>query len=227
MPCTVLLVDADHPLSQALAERLRAQGHRVVTHVRQAPGADAPAADVVAADLAAALPQIEAAHGPLDRIVFGLNGQAESFDSPADVDRTRAGLERALLELKAGAQLLTRRDDSQLWVLLPEDSMQYYLPVPAQPVRSRALMAAVKSMAKELFRLGVRVNALQVQPMAEQFDAPRWREAKEGLKAYALKFKPQPGPDVAALLQSLLALPRLALVGMVLPVGIGYPESNV
>jgi NAD(P)-dependent dehydrogenase (short-subunit alcohol dehydrogenase family) len=220
-PLNILLVDAQGALAQSLAAQLREAGHRVLTHGRDA------GAELAAEDLAAVLPGIEATHGALDRIVFCTRGEAEQFEAAADVERTLADLARTLGELKAAAQLLTRRDDSQLWVLLHEDSMQYYLPVPAQPVRSRALMAAVKSIAKELYRFGVRVNALQVQPCAEELAPAQWRAAKDGLKAFALKFKPQGSAEVAAFLQGLMVQPQLPLVGMVLPVGIGYPEANV
>lgn len=222
---TILLVDADHPLGAALAARLRDAGHRVLTHAREA--SDAHPVDWVAPAIAEDLAEAQRRYGEFDRVVFGLRGRAERFESPGDIAATHADLAGTLGELKAVAQMLTRRDESQIWVLLQEDSMQYYLPVPAQPVRSRALMAAVKSLAKELFRFGVRLNALQVQPLAEQLDAPLWKSARDGLKAYAMKFKPQTSGDVASMLRALIELPAIPLAGMVMPVGVGYPEANV
>lgn len=222
---TVLLIDADDPLGQSLAERLRDSGHRVLTHARTT-AANAPA-DLVGANVAAQLPFWDAAHGPFDRIVFGLRGGAERLDNPEDVVAVQEQLDLALGELKAAGQSLSRRDDSQIWVLLQEDSMGYYLPVSAQPMRSRALMGAVKSFAKELFRFGVKLNVLQVQPLAEQIEPATWKAARDGLKAYALKFKPQRGADVARMLAALIGLPAIPVAGMVLPVGIGYPEANV
>jgi NAD(P)-dependent dehydrogenase (short-subunit alcohol dehydrogenase family) len=222
---TILLLDADHALGAALVQSLREAGHRVLTHARQAHP-DHPV-DWVAAQPAAELAQAQLRFGDFDRVVFGLRSGAERIDSPDDVAALHADLACTLGELKTVSQLLTRRDESQIWVLLQEDSMQYYLPVASQPVRSRALMAAVKSLAKELFRFGVRLNALQVQPLAEQLEAPVWKAARDGLKAYALKFKPQTAGDVASMLRALIELPCIPLAGMVMPVGVGYPEANV
>jgi NAD(P)-dependent dehydrogenase (short-subunit alcohol dehydrogenase family) len=219
----VLLVDADEPLGFALAGELRATGHHVITHARNA---SAPT-DVHAGDLTTDLETVVAQHGPFDRVVFGLRSGSEQFEAPEDLLRAQHDLGRSLGELRAVAQMEGRREQGQVWQLLPEDSMQYYLDVPSQPVRSRALMAAVKSLAKEVFRFGVRINALQVQPLAEQLPASEWRAAREGLKAYALKFKPQPCIEVARLIHGLLAQPNLPLAGLVLPVGVGFPETNV
>ena len=105
--------------------------------------------------------------------------------------------------------------------------MRYYLPIASQPIRSRALIGAVKSLAKEIFSLGVRINALQVQPLVEQFDTTTWKHAKENLKAYAMKFKPQTSTSVAKLMRALLEIPQIPLAGMVIPIGIGFPESNL
>jgi hypothetical protein len=219
----VLLVDADEPLGQALATELRAFGHHVTTHARDA----ASPVDVHIGDLTERLDALAESHGPFDRVIFGLRPDREKFELPSDVRHACEYLGRSLGELRAVAQMLARGDDTQIWVLLPEDSMQYYLDVPSQPVRSRALTAAVKSLAKEVFGFGIRLNALQVQPLAEHASPAAWREAREGLRAYALKFKPQACADVARLLHSLLGQARLPLAGLVLPVGVGFPETNV
>lgn len=214
-PHTILLVDADQPLGHALAQRLRAAGQRVVTHARHEAEVDC-----VEPDLATGLAAIEARHGPIDRIVFGLAG-------PADIEPGCVELDQALGELRSAARLMARRDDSQIWVLLPDDGMPHYLPAAARPARSQALTTAIKAMAKELFRFGVRVNALQVQPLAEQLDAALWKPAKDGLKAYALRFKPQADAEVASLLHGFLALRRLPLAGLVLPAGVGCSAARV
>ena len=219
----ILVLDADHLFGKALASALSAAGHRVTTHAREASGA----AHLVCADISSRLAEYNATHGPFNHIVFGLRDFPESADDLAAILAIERDLATTLGELKACAQVLTRQDDSQLWVLLQEDSMQYYLPLQNQAMRSRALMAAVKSLAKEVFCFGIKVNALQIQPMEEQFDAGLWKQAKHGLKVYALKFKPQKSADVAQLLRSLIEMPRLPLAGMVVPVGVGFLEANI
>lgn len=219
----VLLVDADEPLGLTLARELRQAGHKVTTHARK-PGS---LTNIHAGDLTEVLGDLVASHGGFDRVVFGLRSATEHFETAADLVRCREDLGRSLGELRAVAQMLSREESGQIWQLLPEDSMQYYLNVPSQPVRSRALMAAVKSLAKEVFRFGVRVNVLQIQPLAEQVPEVAWREAREGLKAYALKFKPQPSAEVARFIHGFMVQSQLPLAGMVLPVGVGFPETNI
>lgn len=223
MEKNILILDADHHLCQALAVELHDAGHHVFKHARQY----AQGIDIVGEAVANSLPQWNEQYGPFNRIVFGLRDVTESVDSIAAILSVEQALSTMLGEIKACAQLLSRRDDSQLWILLQEDSMRYYLPIASQPIRSRALTAAIKSLAKEIFSLGVRINALQVQPLVEQFDATTWKSVKENLKAYALKFKPQTSASVAKLIRALLEVPQIPLAGMVIPIGIGFPESNL
>ncbi|MDH4274451.1 MAG: hypothetical protein OEW08_05395 [Gammaproteobacteria bacterium] len=219
----VLIIDADHSLGAALSKELTEAGHSVTTHARNAE----PGIDISGTDISSELSKWDAAYGPFERIVFGLQDGAEVAETPEDISRIQHELSRTLGEIKAGVQILSRREDGQVWVLLQEDSMQYYLPVAAQPMRSRALVGAIKSLAKEVFCFGVKLNALHVQPLAEQLDAALWKDARAHLKAFAIKFKPQKSIDVAKFLRALIELKGIPLAGMVLPVGIGYPENNV
>jgi len=219
----ILILDADHYLGTALSKVLFEAGHAVFTHARQASNS----VNFVCENISTALPEWNAAHGPFDHIVFGLRNISESADSFESIIHIEQDISLTLSELKACVQLLSRRDESQICVLLQEDSMQYYLPLPSQSMRSRALIAAVKSLAKEVFFFGIKLNAIQIRPLEEQFEATIWKNAREGLKAYALKFKPQKSVDVAQLIRALIEIPKIPLAGMVVPVGIGFPEANV
>lgn len=219
----VLVVDAIEPLALSLVAALRAAGHHVTTHARQ----DSDQADVHAHDLSTSLERIEQQFGPFNRIVFACLPARELIEEPADIWRKQAELSLALAELQAAARLLCRQELGQIWVLLPEDGMRHYLDVPAQPVRSRALMAAVKSLAKEVHSLGLRINALQIQTLAEQVAPEAWPPARPWLKAYALRFKPLPCAHVARFILALLTQATLPLSGMVIPIGIGFPENNI
>ncbi len=223
MDKNILILDADQHLCEALAAELHDAGHRVFKHARQY----VLGIDLVGETVASSLPQWDEQYGPFNRIVFGLRDTTESVDSIASILSVEQQLSTMLGEIKACAQLLSRRDDSQLWILLQEDSMCYYLPIARQPIRSRALIATIKSLAKEVFGLGVRVNGLQIQPLAEQFDIAAWKRIKENIKAYAMKFKPQTSASVAKLICALLEIPQIPLAGMVIPIGVGFPEANL
>jgi hypothetical protein len=170
--------------------------------------------------------------GPLNHVVFGQREHREmDYDIENEVEAFIASLEEQLtdflMELQASAQLLVRQDGGQIWVLTQEDSMQYYLPMPAAPIVTRARQAAVKSFAKEVFRLGVRINCATVQLLAEQADPTAWRDARDGLKAFAMKFKPVKAVAAARTLHGWLAQDELPMVGLVVPLGIGFSETNI
>ena len=225
-PKTILLLDADNCLGISLAGALRHAGHVVLTHSR----ADQPdnVTDLVAADVTTMLVTWHGTARPTpDHVVFGLRHEPESLASVASIEAIEQNLAATLSEIKAAVQLLIRLDESQIWVCLQEGSLQYYLPLPSHVIRTRALMATVKSLAKEVFSYGIKLNALHIQAMEEQFDKATWKAAKDGLKAFAIRFKPQKSRDVAALIQSLLETDGLPVTGMILPVGIGFVETNV
>lgn len=229
---TVLVIDADSSLTRALCAQLDAVGYRVVAHVRTqscapfGPGVrmlTAPRAEAVLASGGDALPSV-------DHIVFGPPFWHSVSPAAADFEALVVSLESRLMsflaELQAAGRQLARRG-GQIWVITLEDSMHYYANTPSLPIDARARHAAVKSFAKEVLRFGVRVNCANVQPVDEQIDAQEWRFARDGLKTFAMKFKPNSAASVANVLRHFLAQPDLPIAGMVVPLGVGFAENNI
>ncbi|WP_232443094.1 hypothetical protein [Burkholderia ubonensis] len=244
MSARVLVIDAHGPIERALCASLAEAGLRVVAHVVDeaddgaADWPDAPGVQVVrAADPAAALDGWNDAHGPFDRIVFGQPRDARAgtgapevdpFDALAEGVETR--LDAFLATLQAASALALRRGDgAQIWALTQDDSVGYYLDTApgALPIDVRARHAALKSLGKEMLRFGVRVNVAHLQPVAEAAAQDAWHAARDGLKAFALRFRPSPAACVAAALTAWIARDDLPLAGMVVPIGIGFAENNV
>jgi hypothetical protein len=221
----ILIVDSDNYLGQTLAEKFRSSGHAVTTHSRQEN--NSYPVNFTSKCIANEIEKLSEQGNNFNRVIFGLKNYSESFETIEDIVRTQDEIDTMLMDLKSVSQSLIRSEQSQIWVLLPEDSMTYYLPISSQPVRSRALMAAVKSLAKEIFPFDVKLNALQIQPVFEQLDNSIWKDAKANLKAYAIKFKPQKCVDIANMINSLISISVLPMAGLIIPVGVGYPEMNI
>ncbi len=171
--------------------------------------------------------------GEFDCVAFGLPETDESTlldgdaDFPAITERINADLMRFLVEIRQASVALARRGGGKIFVLTQEDSASYYLALPQSPIASRARIAAAKSLAKEVFRMGVEINVLDVQSFAEQAPESAWIAARPDLKAYALRFHPVTAAAVARVVVGLCRMDCRCFAGMVIPVGVGFPEGNL
>lgn len=230
---TVLVADADDALGRALCAELAAAGFGVLAHAR-APVRDPFPTGVVpvtAARLSEALAVRDETAAPIDHVVFGQPPGEAGFPDGDGLRAMAASVEEDLMgfldDLQAAGRLLARRGGAQLWVLTREDSAGYYTGQPSLPILARARQAAVKSLAKEVFRFGVRVNCASVQTLAEQATAEEWQRARNGLKAFAMKFRPVGAQAVAGTLRRFLEQPDLPISGMTVPIGVGFAENNI
>lgn len=222
----ILIIDADTPLCARLSTRLRAAGHRVTTHARQARAGYG--VDCVHPDAQDAIDRLARDGLPLDRIVFGPPATGAASKGEAGITDAFEALDRLLAELQAACLALRRADHGQLWVLVTEDSLGYFLEaLPSQPIIVQGSIAAVRSLAKEVFPLDLRVNALLVQPTSCALDAAELKRSKSLLKAFTMRFKPPQGDDVARVLAGLLDTPQLPMTGLVIPCGFGFAEVNL
>lgn len=230
---TVLILDADSVLNRTLCQELR-HHYRIIAHTRAMPKQPFPT-DVIHVVAPQASDQIalwSETWGPLKHAIIGQYEHHEmGYDMTHETETLISALDLQLAcflsELQSCAQILARNDGGQIWVMTQEDSMQYYMPMSSAPIVTQARHAAAKSFAKEVLRLGVRINCATVQLLAEQAEQSAWREARDGLKAFAMKFKPVKAEAVARTLHRWLAQEDLPLAGMVLPLGIGFPENNL
>lgn len=223
----VLLIDAHDALGQALGRALAGQGRAVTALVRPGRGAGQPDGICVIeqADPAAWLRDPDNRALPLSAVLIGPpDGLGDDTAWP---DTAHDAILRFLDVLQAAGQRLARGDGGQLWVMTREDSLRDSLGLPLAAIESQARHAAAKSFAKEMLRFGVRVNCAQLQACQEDAGEDAWRAARDGLKAYAMKFRPIRAADAAQALCGFLAQPALPLAGMVVPLGIGFIENNL
>lgn len=138
-----------------------------------------------------------------------------------------AGVKRFLRLTQVAILALMGNGGGQIWVADWDDTFEYHLPLPCSPLQAEARAAAVRAMAKECARLGIKVNSLSVQPVAEMFPSERFREARDDLKTYALRYKPVSCMAVAAQLCDFLEQPDLPMAGAMVGLGTGVCQGHL
>ncbi len=199
---TVAIVDVDHGIGPALAGLLAAAGFEVGTDPASFASAGAAIFNASALDEAELLAQ---------------GGLADAIAAEGT----------AFLEtLQAASRAMIERGGGQIWVLAPDDSFSYYLPLPAAPVTHHMRIGAIRALAKEAARFGVFANAAVFQPPMEMAEAAAWSAARVGIGSYAQKFRPL---DLAAMADTLgfwLSRDTLPMNGSVVHFGSGVYDGN-
>ena len=137
------------------------------------------------------------------------------------------GVKRFLALAQAAILTLMGNGGGQIWVADWDDTFEYHLPLPCSPLQAEARAAAVRAMAKECTRLGIKINSLSVQPVAEIFPRERFNEARDDLKSYALRYKPVSCKAVAAQLCEFLEQPDLPMAGAMVGLGTGVCQGHL
>lgn len=75
--------------------------------------------------------------------------------------------------------------------------------------------------------MGIAINSLFVQPLADETTTPMFRQAGAGLKSYAMRYKPNTATDIADLLEPFLDSPRLAFSGAMVGAGMGVLQGHL
>jgi len=159
--------------------------------------------------------------------VDGFN-EIEDYKSDfiGSIRKTQFVLTEMLTVLKYSAQHLMRGDGGSIWVLCLDQGASYSVDTPYNPIMNNAMVAAVRSLAKEVARFNITVNVFMIQPPSELADQTVWRGAKNNLKAFSMKFKPNPIKKVAEVLCMYSKMTSPPLSGVVIPIGTGFIEHN-
>lgn len=137
------------------------------------------------------------------------------------------GVGRFLRLIQAAIHTLMGNGGGQIWVVDWDDTFEYHLPLPCSPMQAEARAAAVRSVAKECSRLGIKVNSLSIQPVAEMFPPELFRGAREHLKTYALHYKPLSCAAMAAQLCDFLEKFDLPMAGALISLGMGVCQGHL
>lgn len=202
---TIMIAGAAHGIGPALADLLADAGFGIVSEP-EAPDATVPADAVIFN--ASALDEAEL-------LARGQLADAVAADG-AEFLQALQGVSRAMIE----------RGGGQIWVLAPDDSFSYYLPLPSAPIIHHTRIGAIRALAKEAARFGVYANAAVFQPVAEMAEPAAWSAARAGVGSYAQKFRPLPLAAFAETLGFWLSRDALPMNGSVVRFGSGVYDGN-
>jgi hypothetical protein len=219
-----LILHGDGPIAAALAARFQAQARevRMVRLSNVLDGAD---------DLKTHFETFAASGGSYANIYIDLTeGFDEIAEFRADSDAARIALERRLKQmlkaLKYGAQHMARADGGRIWVLCYDHSVSFSVTAPSNPITNYAAMAAVQCVAKEVAHFDVTVNLFMIHPPSDTVEPRIWKQARDSLHVYRLKYKPQSADQVSELLHMYAGIKHLSTTGGVIPVGSGIATCN-
>lgn len=163
------------------------------------------------------------ARNECDALDFDLAGLAPKRLAPMVAD----GIGRFLRLIQAAIHTLIRNGGGQIWVVDWDDTFEYHLPMPCSPMQAEARAAAVRSVAKECAGLGIKINSLSIQPVAEMFPPEQFRDARNDLKTYAWRYKPLSCGVLAAQLSDFLERSDLPMAGAFISLGMGVCQGHL
>jgi hypothetical protein len=214
---TVIVIGDDGPLRTRILHAFAIGGGTVVPRD----------ADCRAEDLLALRPMVQGdlrvVFTPYEHDEFALLAEGADRLVAHVGARTRAFLAQA----QAALQLLMEAGGGQFWVADFDDSFAYHLDTPCAPIAAQARAGAVRSIAKEYSRMKIAVNSMLVQPVQDDSNAAMFREAAAGLKSFAMRYKPTPADDVAAMLAGFVAQDRLTFSGSMVGTGTGISQAHL
>lgn len=186
------------PLATALADLARASGHKVI---------DAASHGGIEAALAT--------FGAPRALVLTPPARCETHalrQALADTDlinsfaaETESEVMGFLRVCRAVTQAMMPQKDGQVLFLGIDDVAARLIGLPETPMGNQFRISALKSLAKEYGRMGIRYNAVISQPSRESVLPEIWRDRREALKVYTMRFSPVATAEYAAFCWSLLA----------------------
>lgn len=227
-----LIVDINSQIGYETGRQLLQHGVLVWAHLRSGV-APTNGLTFVMGDLPnVVVKDILAQHPEIATVIFDLStlnerGLLEGGQSELLCDQVEMRSLEFLMAMQAALRHLITIRNAQVWVLVREDSFRYHLDVPASPIMGQLRNSTVRTVAKEVARFGVRVNAAVLHYSAEELSQEIWRAGAGGLKSYTQKYKPFTVSDTVGHLVSMILNPNLPVHGAVMHLGCGVLENNI
>lgn len=212
----ILFDTLNHPLACAVAQSAQTAGLQVED-----------------ASVHGGLENALAQFGPPDAVIFApphsceARQVANALADPALGPDFAAGIRDQALaflsDCRAATLAMMPQKSGQVLVLGIDDVAARILELSQTPIANQMRVSALKSLAKEYGRMGVSYNAVICQPSRGLVDAKVWREKRDALKVYTMRFSPSETEDYAAFCLKLVT-EKFPLNGGVVCLGKGVLE---
>ena len=206
----------DHALARHVADACAADGEEII---------DVSACGGLAAALSAngtpkALVMTPPGACEADGFRAGLGDPAAACAFGASL---QAGAMRFLEDCRIATQAMMTAREGQVLFLGIDDVAARLVGLPQTPIGNQMRVSALKSLAKEYGRMGIKFNAILSQPSKDSVDPAVWRDRREALKVYTMRFTPSEAGEVAGFCARALTGP-MPVNGGLLCLGKGVME---
>ena len=194
----IFFENLNHPLAQAVADACAAQGRDVVDVAACGGFEGALAANGTPSGFVICPPEACEAQG--FRKALGTPSLGVAFGM-----QTHASTMQFLSDCRAATQAMMTAKAGQVLFLGIDDVAARIVGLPQTPMGNQLRVSALKSLAKEYGRMGIKFNAVLSQPSKETVAPEVWKEQRNALKVYTMRFAPTETADYAAFCASMLA----------------------
>ena len=95
-----------------------------------------------------------------------------------------------LSDCRSMTQAMMAEKSGQLLFLGVDDVAARLIGKTQNPIGNQMRVSAFRSLAKEYGRMGIRFNAIISQPSKESVESGVWRQKRDALKVYTMRFSP-------------------------------------
>ncbi len=180
----IFFENLNHPLARSVADACAAQGDDIFD-VSASSGGLAEAIKANGTPRALVLTPPERCEALALRDGFDDPAKALAFGQAIHADAMNF-----LSDCRLATQAMMTAKTGHVLFLGIDDVAARLVGLPESPMANQLRVSALKSLAKEYGRMGIKYNAILSQPSKETVDPKTWRSQRDQLKVYTMRFSP-------------------------------------
>lgn len=214
----IFFENCKHALSQSVADICTAAGETIIDLSTYADIDAALAANGTPSALVLTPPQrceAKALHEAIKDAKATDNLSKDIHKDAMDFLSNCSAITQAMMVQKAGVVLFLGIDDVSAG----------FVGLPQSPIANQLRVSALRSLAKEYGRMGISYNAILTQPAKESVEPQVWRDKRNQLKVYTMRFSPHQLDEYANFCARALTHP-MPVNGGLISLGKGVMEMS-